>query len=219
MRRPPCWSRRPPPASPAGCRLDPAAADAAQARYTMACDDRVWTVTVQATSSRSTGAQLNEARQAILGAFDADEAQTAPVAGAPGWQSVVVAKPFLLAGVSTWIDGQPATGGLARQDPAGAQQPVRQQPRTDGHGARAPPRPADDRRPGQRRPERHRPLRRRSVGGAWPRRFSEAALGEGASRRHRWRLSSKGRTKSSRLPPGNRVAAHPGGSGGLHSVG
>ncbi len=108
-------ARRPPPASPAGCRLDPAAADAAQARYTMACDDRVWTVTVQATSSRSTGAQLNEARQAILGAFDADEAQTAPVAGAPGWQSVVVAKPFLLAGVSTWIDGQPATGGLAQR--------------------------------------------------------------------------------------------------------
>ena len=109
-------ARRAAPASPTGCRLDPAAAtDAARAAYTMTCDDRIWTVTTQATSSRSTGAQLNEARQAILGAFDPDEAQTGPVAGAPGWQSVVVAKPFLVAGVSTWIDGQPATGGLAQR--------------------------------------------------------------------------------------------------------
>jgi hypothetical protein len=105
------------PASPVGCRIDPVTgtADPARAQYAMACDDRVWTITLQCTSARSAGARLAEVRQAMLGAYDAEEARAEIVAGAPAWQSVVVAKPPLVAGVSTWIDGRPATGGFAQR--------------------------------------------------------------------------------------------------------
>ena len=107
------FTARPALVAPAGCTITPgAAAPTDRVAYTMDCAGRVWTVTAQAVPARSTGAALTDARRILVGPVEDDEATTGTLPGT-AWQTIVAHDPGLVVAATSWVNGQPATGGIA----------------------------------------------------------------------------------------------------------
>lgn len=83
------------------------------------CGARRWSVTVQALPPRSTASAVTEARTLVLGPLDPEETAVEPLTGLPGgtglWQGYVSRTPAAIAGISIWIRGEPARGGLSQR--------------------------------------------------------------------------------------------------------
>ncbi len=102
--------------APAGCTLRTAEDGMPdQAGFAMDCGARRWSITVRAMPARSTAAAVNDARTRLIGPLDGDEVVTGPLSGAPGWTSIVSHVPTQVTGLSTWVDGRLATGGVAQR--------------------------------------------------------------------------------------------------------
>ena len=111
--------------APDGCTVASAVPDAGpgagadRATSVLHCEGRDWLVTVQGVPARSTGNGLTEARARLIGALDADDIVTTPLRIAEAhdgnWQVVVSRKPPQITGVSAWVRGRPAAGGLSQR--------------------------------------------------------------------------------------------------------
>lgn len=104
-------------AAPANCQLAPGSAPDTPDRTTlsMACPNATWTITLQALPARSTAAALNTAKSRLIGPIDLDEATVSRLPGPIAWQSIASHEPPELTATAAWIDGLPATGGLAQR--------------------------------------------------------------------------------------------------------
>ena len=104
-------------ATPEGCHAVAAAAASDSAASIIDCGDRTWRITLQALPRRSTGAAMAEARAAVVGALDSEEAtirslpNVPPAAGA--WTAVI--DPPRLTAYAVWVHGAPARGGLSQR--------------------------------------------------------------------------------------------------------
>lgn len=89
------------------------------ATHVLRCESREWTMTIQGVPARSTGNGLAEARRRLIGPIDADDVTTTPLRtpapGAGSWQVVVSRQPSQVTGVSAWVRGAPAAGGLSQR--------------------------------------------------------------------------------------------------------
>lgn len=106
-------------AAPDGCTATPLPA-AAPDRNTqiLRCAEREWMVTAQGVPARSTGNGLSDARRRLVGPIESDDMTTTPLRTEPGvgnWQVVVSREPSQVTGVSAWVHGRPAPGGLAQR--------------------------------------------------------------------------------------------------------
>ena len=103
--------------APAGCRATPGVAAGGSAVSLVECGARTWRITLQALPRRSTGAAVAEARLALVGALDAEDATLKPLAGVPqtagAWTAII--EPPHLTAYSVWIHGAPARGGLSQR--------------------------------------------------------------------------------------------------------
>ena len=111
---------RPAFAAPEGCELMPGTGPlAGRATAAVRCGPRTWRLTLQVLPERSTGAAMADARQALVGPLDAENATVRPVSGLPpgagSWQVVVAQEPPRVTGFSVWVHGTPARGGLAQR--------------------------------------------------------------------------------------------------------
>lgn len=117
---PPVLVARPTFTAPDGCDLVPSPPPPGdRATATLRCGSRTWRLTLQALPGRSTGAAIADARQALVGPLDDEDATVRAVPGLPpgagSWQMVVAREPPRLAGFSTWVRGAPARGGLSQR--------------------------------------------------------------------------------------------------------
>ncbi len=114
---------------PEGCTIDPAPPTATpssatpagatpsgdSATYLLTCNDRALTVTLLAIPGRSTGAALAQARLTLTGPIDDEESVTGTLPGHPAWRTLIAHNPGLVVATASWIDGQPAPGGIAQR--------------------------------------------------------------------------------------------------------
>ena len=106
--------------APAGCEASSAtAASPDRAAALVRCGPRTWRVTLQALPTRSTGAAVSDARNALAGDIDAETTTVKPLAGVPPangpWQAIVSQNPPRVLAYSVWVHGAPARGGLAQR--------------------------------------------------------------------------------------------------------
>ena len=105
---------------PEGCTLKPAAGRAPdRSSVGLACRAREWLVTVVSLSPRGTGSVLSDARAQMLGPIDPEESSTTTLptdrALAGTWQVTVSSNPGHVTGVSAWVHGRAAPGGLSQR--------------------------------------------------------------------------------------------------------
>lgn len=112
-------AQRPGFVAPEGCTLGPVDNGRRDASVTtIRCPKRSWTITALAVPPGSTGAGLAEARRQLIGDVDAEDMVVGTLTVPPqhgNWQAIASLRPPQVTGISTWIHGRPAAGGLPQR--------------------------------------------------------------------------------------------------------